>query len=352
MAATERPNGTDGTEQLARRLTDMPFVEICVAPSLGAIAATGIVTAGCTAQHVPFQASIDLDPTDHSTDEQLAIGAYPAPDNGVHIPLESAVAEAQHIVDTWDMGSDQPLLDAMRVLGADPETNRSTDGLGVPTRDTPAGISHSTLVHGPFSNDPETATTYHEQVDGEPVAFASVIALETLQMSNQRAADAIGRVLGPISTPDSSFETAAGTADVLDVLSETDPGLALALVCGQPGVREQAITHWQQVAADIHEHAAAIQPDDDAVIVTIDADVAAPGVLARLVRDFRSEAPVTLVTSESSIGIASPEASSRELADALDPLCDSIIVRYDNRITAATPDDLGAVVSAIREVHT
>lgn len=351
MAATERPDRTDAHRELPGELANASFVELRVAPSVDALAGAGMLTAALEARGVPFHARVDTGNDNGSSEAGAFLGTNEAPDGQIHIPHGEVAAATTQVAHAWETEDVAGLQDSAAVFGELRRDDRTTDGLGVPLDDTVDGLAHSTLVHGPFSGDEEESAAMYDRVDGDPVDLASLVTLETIGGAGPHAASALERFLAPIRTPDGPFATAAGTADVLDVLGEVNPGLGLALVCGQRDARKTAIRTWKRVATDIHARAESVSPASDAAIATLDSDVPAPAALARVVRDYRTTAPATLVTGPDTIGIASSAVSTMTLASAVTEHATSVVPRGNGRVSATRPDELDAIVSAIREVH-
>lgn len=348
MAATDRAEPGGAAQELAATVTSSSFVKLRVAPSVDALVASGILAAALTERDIPFQSRI----ADTVTDARaLHLGTHAETVADELVPPGTVTETTVQLVAQLGEPPTGKLVSTAGVLGT-VETDADREaGIGVPIADYIDGLAHTTLVHGPYSGDPERAQQLvGDREDVDPTELASLVTLETIDASVPRAGHAVERILHPVQTPDGPFASAAGMADVLDVLSEIDPGLALALVHGHHDSREAALGSWRREATAVHAACADVTADEHPVTV-VRADVRAPGVLARLVRDYRVDTPAVLVVGADGIGVASATGDGRELADAIDDQCDAIVVRQDRRVTASRPTQIDAVEHAITEVH-
>jgi hypothetical protein len=198
-------------------------------------------------------------------------------------------------------------------------------GVGVPVADLADGLGHSTLLHAPFSGEPDAAgATLAElelpaDLDGDARRrIASLVAVETVTApgATTRAAEAIARALNPHRLGDDApFVTVEGYADVLCAVAHEAPGAGIALALGHDA-RTPAVEAWRTHARRSHRALRGAETARHAgvfvVRVTPDAEDESGSdsppdprrtagrlrTVARLARDFRSPEPTALVVAE------------------------------------------------------
>ena len=205
-------------------------------------------------------------------------------------------------------------------------------GVAIPVDDVVDGLTHSTLLHAPFSGDrdataavlsslslPDGATD--ADTDAEPrrsVASCVALAVAGDDDATPRAADAVERALRPYATPEAPFATLGGFADVLTAAAREQPGTGIALALGHGGP-EAALDAWRTHGRAVHTglDSASTTRHDGVFVARVGGGTAgAPGrlaTIARLAGDFRSPEPLVVVVGD---GVAAISARASGAADA------------------------------------
>lgn len=360
MAATHRTEGRPADNDDAERLATAEFVRLVVAPSADAIAAAGILARALDGRTIPYHASIATTGSTEAVDEALvvAVGTGAASDADHRLTPGRAALDAARLVRAAGTEPAPGLVTACAIttgLGYRSEVDGAlerTPGLGVAVPDVADGLAHTTLVHGPFSGEPNAATQFLEGMDvQDDRRIASTVALATIAgaPTTTRVGEALTRFLRPVRTPDGPFSTAPGTADVLDVLAATDPGLALAIVCGHTPARESALERWREEASEIHHRLATADPVRHPGLVVLEAKNAAVAPLARLLRDARSVVPTAAVIADGQIAVASATHESTDIAAALADHTRALVHHGDGRLSAELTAGREPTISSLRE---
>lgn len=342
MATTDRPDGPDTPDACAQQLASDEFVSFRVAPSMPSIVATTILTTGLDGRGIPYQ--VRMTPTLDSKDVTVAVGTSESPRTGIHLPASSVRSDAIHIAHAL---GDEPNTERER-LGAVFSQRDPSEGaaLGIPVVDVADGIAHSTLIHGRFSGDIDTAAAFLDGIDiDEPTSVASAVTLEVAKRGHPRSTQAIERFLGFGPRSDGPFASVAGEADVLDVLAEVDPGLALALASGGDRATK-ALETWRETATVLHEACRDVNETGNDTIVARDIECRAPGVLSRMLADFRTTAETVLIQGPDHAGITTD--AIEPVRGALEPVVEWLVVHSHRRLTiSGNPTEIDA---ALREV--
>ncbi|WEL20929.1 recombinase RecJ [Halorhabdus sp. BNX81] len=378
MSTTGRQSG-DGAHDAASSLREAGLVHLAPAATGDAIAATGVLARALDAVDVPFQISVVQTPADAArateADRTVALGrASPDADRtlGSGRPASVAAFEVARSLDaTITESADVATLAATGVVGAgeeptDPiaEALEEADierrpGAAVPTADLADGLAHSTLVHAPFSGDPEAARatlTEHDAADpGDDEArrrTASVVALTAVDAADAdtRAAMAVEDVLRPYAG--GPFETVGGYADVLDAAVREQPGVAIALALGHDAVSEAALSAWRTHAERAHDAVRDATVRRHAGLVVADVDGPASTV-ARLLRDFRSPEPLALVADgDRAVLAAVPEYDARATLESATASIEHTgdVIGDADRAHLTVSGATETLVAAVREV--
>jgi hypothetical protein len=326
MSAADRSR-TDAPDGLAARCREAGFVRLVAAPDGDSLAAAGLLA---RALDSPFQVSVTAAPVGPTEEPDLTVTV--GRDGGdLALRSEPAAAAAYDVARKLG-GAPDPALALAGVVadGAEPgahagllEATEATrePGVGVPTADLTDGLAHSTLVHAPFSGDPEATARALAGVDREGRAVASAAALSALGGdATPRAAEAVERLLRPYVLDDAGpFRTVAGYADVLSAVAREQPGTGVALALGYDA-HEPALAAWREHAGRAHR---AVREADVArhrglVVAGLPPDAPARTV-ARLLRDYRSPEPVVATVTDETVAVAGVdpvEGHAREAADA------------------------------------
>jgi hypothetical protein len=347
MSTAPAPTGDADAGSVAAALRDAPFVRVVASADGDALAASGVLARALTERSTPFQIRVETVPdaavADADTDDLVvgvgagATGAdltLPGADRPASLLAAAAVRELGVDPDpvlalAGVAAADRP-LDAgagTTLLAAAGDRIERRPGLAVPVADLADGLAHSTLVHAPFSGDPEEARAAlaaldlpADPTDDDRRRLASWVAIEATPAS-PRAADAVGRLLRPHATPDGRFATVQGFGDVLDAVARERPGTGVALAI-RSAARTAAVDAWRDHARAVHDAlAAATTARHDGVLVAEvpETDPGRLGTVARLCRDFRSPEPVVLVIADdgSAAAAASTDDAPIDVAQAL-----------------------------------
>ncbi|WP_338728221.1 exonuclease RecJ [Haladaptatus sp. DJG-WS-42] len=330
MSATGR-TGADAPDasEIAAVCRDADFVRFVAHADGDALAATGLIARALSDAGIPFQASVarsgNLARPDNTDDVTTLLvgGSNPSYDGSIAANTEPASVTAEAV--SRELAADpDPVLTLAGVVAAEGHPSeyagileRATSrdlvtqrpGVGIPTADLANGLAHTTLAHASFSGNEGAVTASLADLD-LPVdldtraqrRLASLLALATVSAdgATPRAAEAVERALHPHAT-DGPFATVEGFADVLDVVAREAPGTALALALGHD-VKTPALEAWRAHAKRAHTalRGATTGRYDGLYVARIDAENATAPVrtTARLLRDFRSPEPVSLVVSD------------------------------------------------------
>jgi hypothetical protein len=351
--ATTRRTATDGAggNSLAAACRGADFLHLVAHADGAALAAAGLLARAADA---PRQVSVvrtataaerrtDGDPATTS----VALGVDAAADAAGDLPAAVAAAEALDRADPAlalagvAAGDADSTLD----LGLNDEADRRP-GVAVPTADLDDSLAHSTLVHAPFSGDPDAAAATLAEF-GRPAdrgeqatrALASAVALDATTDAPPRAATAVERLLRP-AVAGGPFETVGGYADVLDTAARADPGAAAALALGHD--RGAALEAWREAAQAVHGSLHGSDPARHSGVVT--ARVAGPvWTAARLLRDYCSREPAALALGEGELALATTDTDARRVLAAA---ADAVGGRSD--LAYAETDDVEALTETVR----
>jgi len=388
MSATGRPNeDAPAASDVAARLRDAGFVRIVGAATGNALAASGVLARALTARDRPFQLSLAALPTDadRATDADLtvAVGRSDASaDCSLSGTGRSASAAAFDVAREL-ADDDDPLgsgLVALALAGAvadgrapaGPLAEAATaagierrPGVAVPTRDLAEGLAHSTLVHAPFSGDPETAADLvadfgpadeaatGDLADEDGRRLASLVAIRTVGSDDvpPRGGDAVERFLRPHAG--GPFETIGGYADVLDAVARERPGTGVALALGHD-VREDALAVWRDHARRAHGavREATTGRYDGLYVARAESSDAPVATLARLVHAYRSPEPLTLAVTDGAAAAVTTDGRALEssFAAAADAADGTAEVRGTSGY-ARFGADTAAFITAFREAR-
>ncbi len=378
-AADDAPDGFDAAA-VARQLGDAEFVAVSAAATGDALAATGLLVRACRDAGRPFQARVRPDPETDPADDALTIrvgGGGPA-DVTVDGRRQPASVDAHAVAER--LGSPSPVLAlaGARAAGVAPGAGSTgalletaerrglvarRPGLATPTADLAGGLAHSTRLRVPESGDVEAARATLDELglptdlDGAArrrVASLVAVTAATAPDASSRSAEAVARLLRPYTTPDGPFETLGGHADVLGAAAREAPGAGVALALGD--AREAALGAWRSHAKGVHallDDATTARYDD---VFVARADDAAPARLptaARLLRDYRSPEPATLVVADGAAAASAvePAALRDRLGGAVAEVGSGRAFGGPARAGARFDGDPGEVVRAFREVR-
>lgn len=358
MAAT-RSNESERDAANGDSLATASFVRLVTAPTAEAIAACGMISRSLQSARVPFHASITV--AAQATCENattVSIGHSPSLAADHCLGPGHAVAEASDLL--RDQGLEaEPGLQIGRVLGPTDEkrgSGRSDSreaGLGMAVPELVDGLAHSSLVHGPYSGDPALAREFLDGIDAEdPQHVASAVALGTMADTAQssRAGWALSRFLGPRHTPEGPFETAAGTADVFDLLAPVDPGLALSIACGDTGARERALGTWRRQSTALHDRLANASVESHSGVAVVQTDIDSVEPLARLVLDYLAPEASVAVVSDRRLGIATIQPGGLDIATGLEDHVEDLVQHGPHRCGATITSSPERAIDAVVEM--
>ena len=307
-AAREQQNtGAGYWEQIA----NADFLRLSTPVSLAPLLATGILCRYCTDVDVPYHVSIDEQTPSQQT------GCISIEIEGAVQESEKTLVKARTLLASVDTLENEAVPVWIRQTVNEFVQDKSTSSntrptLGIATADLEEGLANSTVIHGSFSGKAErTSDMITEYGD----TLRSALSLRLLNASNQprEAAAEIERFLASRELP-GPFATSGGALDVLDVLSQTDPGLALTLLCDSNN-SHFAIDEWKTESKMIH---AAIRVERESVTDSIEiiaSESQAVASVARLVWLFTDAAPVVIALNDTRIGISGvPDELIAEMA--------------------------------------
>ena len=336
MSTTGRDDAPATTpSDIAGSLADATFVRLVSGVTGDAIAGTGVLARALAEDGTPFQASAVgpfADP-DRSTDADVtvALGRQYA---GADLTVRDRIAPTAFEAARELAGTASPTLALAGTIAAgdvDSQVAEAAEqaglnrrpGVAVPVADLADGLAHSTLLSAPFSGDTEQARATLADLDlpadldeDDHRRVASLIALAVTDATDAtpRAAEAVQRALRPyVGGP---FETVGGYADVLDTVGREQPGTAVALALGHDGVREDALAAWRRHATRAHEAVVTVTTGRYEDLFVARGDAMPVGTVARLLSQYRSPEPVTLVVTD---GHAAARATDgRDVAAVMD----------------------------------
>ncbi|WP_435335717.1 exonuclease RecJ [Haloarchaeobius sp. TZWWS8] len=341
-------DGDASGERIAPAMRSAPFVHLVARADGDAVAAAGLLARALADVGTPFQVSVGR--TEAERTERATIDRD---DGAIALVVGSSQSDAYHLdpadepasVAAWRLagelggapdsvlalagavaagvtpgaGATERLVDAAETSGR----LRRRPGVATPTEDDRDGLAGSTLVHASFSGDhDETQAALadldlaDELDDDARRTLASLVAVETVgaDEATPRSGEVLDRALRPYETPEGSFATVGGLADVLDCTAAAAPGTGVALALGHD-VRESALSVWRETATAAHDTVRdATTGRYDGVFVAR-VDEGPVSVAARLVRDFRSPEPVALVVSDDEAAAAAVDG--RDLAGVM-----------------------------------
>jgi len=387
MSATGRPNeDAPAASDVAARLRDAGFVRVVGAATGDGLAGSGVLARALAARDRPFQVSLAALPTDADrateADLTVAVGRSDASaDCSLSGTGRSASAAAfdvaQELADGTGTDDDDATdsaggatdsdLVALALAGAVADGRapagslaeaataagiERVPGVAVPTHDLADGLTHSTLVHAPFSGDAEAAAETvadlglaDEADSGELTAeerrrLASLVAIRAVGSDDvpPRGGDAVERFLRPHAG--GPFDTVGGYADVLDAVARERPGTGVALALGHD-VREDALATWRDHARRAHESVreATTGRYDGLFVARAESSDAPVETLARLVHAYRSPEPLTLAVTDGAA--AAMAAEGVDLSSPLSAAADAADGACESRATGAVPDACG-----------
>jgi len=344
MSATGRePTPATSPGDLAGSLREADFVRLVSDATGEALAATGLLARAL--DDTPFQATVvrpfeDPDRTTE-TDITVAIGrTQPTAD----VTLTDRVAATAFETARELGGTADPALalagtiaagevDGTIAEAAEQAGLERRPGVAVPTADLADGLAHSALFVAPFSGDTDSAqaTLADLGLDADQIRstdrsaddhrrLASLVALAVTADAPPRAADAVQRALRP--TVGGPFETVGGYADVLDAAAREQPGTAVALALGHEAAREDALAAWRSHATRAHEAVSVATTGRYDGLFVARGDAMPTGTVARLLADFRSPEPVTLVVTDDRA--AARATDGRDVAAEMDAAADRV----------------------------
>ena len=352
-AATDDP-----VESVATTLSSASFVRLLAGADGDGLAAAGLLARALRRVDVPFQVRVDaLGAGAPSSDDGVLVGVgsvYANADVTVAPETRPASLRASRIA-TEVGGTDRPADPVLALAGvvaggahpasvagelvaAAEEAGAAVrrPGVAIPVDDAVDGLTHSTLLHAPFSGDHDATAAAVSSLslpdsgeDSETDAetrrsLASRVALAVAgdDDATPRAADAVERVLRPYATPEAPIATLGGFADVLTATARERPGTGVALALGHGG-RDAALDVWREHGRAVHsalDSASTTRHDGVFVVRAEDADAGTPGrlaTLARLARDFRSPEPLVVAVGDGVAAISARESGAADAAATL-----------------------------------
>jgi hypothetical protein len=320
-------------------LGEATFVRLIAAADADSVAAAALLADALGQQEIPYQTSVTplARPAERATDADLVIGIGRAvTGSDEQIGLDGAAARTAHAT-ARELGAGDLSLALAGTVAAEghPGDELTTvakkhgierrPGIAVPTTDLVDGLTHSTLVHAPFSGD-RTAVESEltalnlpadpTEEDRRRLASAVGLAVAGGSEGTDHGSEAIERFLRPLSG--GPFGTIGGYADVLGAIAREQPGLAVVLALGKLDSK-QALEHWRKHGQRVHEAIrAATTSRYDGLFVLHCSEDAPVGTVAELVADYRSPEPIVLVVDPHRTAVIARSDASGEIAAPLD----------------------------------
>lgn len=371
-AATDRPVGDVVTE-----LEGAEFVQFVTAPDGDALAATAVLVRGLS---IPFQARVARTTAGVSeADVTVAVGQA---GGDVSITARPVAVRAVEITRALAGDPNAPelpptlgVLALAGVIAAERDVTDHTDvfersleiddrpGVAISTTDPVDGLAHTTLVHAPFSGDPDATAEALSGIDGTEddadtrIQTASMLAVSVVNEPNTHASTAIERALHPHVVEAGEwcpFATLAGYADVLDALARAYPGEGLALALGHASP-EDVLPCWREHARTVHTAVRTAELDRYPECVVADltgVPTATVETVARLIREYRSPEPIVLAAADSVV-VATAQTSDQDiktpLATAASAVEGETTVTGRERYAHAPIEPRDVVVNTFRE---
>lgn len=324
---------------LQATLREATFVRLVAAADADSVAAAALLADGLGQQEIPYQTSVTplAQPAERSTDADLTIGiGRPVTGSDAQIGLDGAAARTAHAA-ARDLGAGDLALalagtvaaeghpgDELATVAAERGIERRP-GVAVPTADLADGLTHSTLVHAPFSGDREAVESMFDELDlpAEPTEedrrrLASAVALAVAgdPQGTDRGSEAVERLLRPLSG--GPFGTIGGYADVLAAVAREQSGLAIVLALGKLD-GERALGHWRDHGQRAHEaiRTATTSRYDGLFVLQCEDDTPVQTV-AELATDYRSPESVVLAVDPQSAAVVARQDASVDVTAPLE----------------------------------
>ncbi len=342
--ADRQQTNTPATTSIASQLREAEFVHLVAGQTGDGVAAAGLLAHALTATGSPYQTSVEGLPTAvaRETDADLTVAVgRPAATADITLGDETMCASKPAYRIAVELGTADPVLAlaGYRAAGTSPD-EQLTEGLGsagvtrrpgvaVPTAEPVDGLTHSTLVHGSFSGSEETTNTVlagismsAEPTEADWQDVATALALSLARDGTPQGATTVENLLNPyIGGP---FETVGGYGDVLDAVAHEQPGRALALALGSEP-QETDLDHWRAHANRTHAAVKTAETGRYNGLFVAQCEESAPvDSVARLVSQYRSPEPVTLVVSPTLTATVRQPTSEVNVGNALTTAVESL----------------------------
>lgn len=338
MSTADRPEpNAPAASDVAGRLRDADFVRLVANATGDGAAAAVLLARTLTELGVPYQLSVTAlpEPAARETDADLTV-ALGRPVVGADVAFGTVGNHATRAASSVakECGVSDIVLTLAGIIagGGSPDETLLTaasergierrPGLAIPPVDPADGLAHSLLVHCEFSGDLEAARAAIDELDlSESIdedghrAIASMAALTVAGDSGTsiRGSTRIERFLRPLAG--GPFDTVGSYADVLDAVTREQPGLGVTLALGRVD-REEALSTWRAHASRAHETVRTANTGRyDGLFVAQCSGQPPVGTVARLLADYRSPEPLTLVVAD---GVAA--ARTREDDTEIEPV--------------------------------
>lgn len=387
MSITGHTQGADTTVEPAavtRTLRDASFANLLVRADGPSLAATALLARTCDTIGLPYQvspvrtrrAAADRRAAMATDTSVIVVGmADTEPEGRADVDVDAwlatnAVTTAVAVADHLDAAVPPTLALAGIVAAGEPASAHPSlveraglerhPGVAIPVADPIDGLAHSTLVHGPFSGDPEATAETVAGIDGETrseaqrrrLASLVAVAVTGAEEATPRAATAVEALCRPYPI-DGPVATLGGYADVLEATAATAPGIGVALAL-DGDMCSRALDRWRSHANRTHAaiRSASTARYDGLLVVRIAATdpPASVETVARLMRDFRSPEPAVLAVGGDQAAVATTETpASAVLPDAAAAVGGSALCRENRGFATIDPDQTEAFITTLRE---
>jgi hypothetical protein len=341
-------------ESLAQELRAAPFVRIHPVSDPEALAAASVLAWGLRQCKTPFQIR-PLTPTtepvrihDNSYDIgvgrsslQVSTSLAAQSKSMVQTAIETTTilapgliaqsARLSSVVVSGLFGAQAvPMLSSKDALPPSVADMEKTPGVASPVADPIDGLTHSMLLHGPWSGDIEaTADTYEAYTEMSlPLCesagrdLSSQVTLDMLRSaSHGRIKTALQGAIHPRPFAAGSFETLGGAFDVFRAVVREAPGTAVGFSLGADVVTA-CLEHWRTHANCVHNELQSLREQRFQSVSLFELDSALTPLQCSTVADvalaYMSAEPVTVVRGDRAIAIASSAPVAPQIAQAMD----------------------------------